>query len=109
MEKANMGAYIINSDFSVQEQEQKLKTWASENDAKIYGFYIDSNEKKSIRLEDRQEFKRLINDVKNHKIDSILTIDYERLTTDKDNLNNTLSNLKSSGVNVYSISDVLRG
>lgn len=109
MAKANVGAYIIDSDFSVPEQEQKLKTWANENDAKIYDFYIENSESKSVPLKDRQEFKRLLGDANSHKIDSILTIDYERLTTDKNRDNNTLNSLQSEGVNVYSISDVIRG
>ncbi|MCX7709390.1 MAG: recombinase family protein [Clostridia bacterium] len=109
MDKAHVGVYINPGEFSVEEQKQKLQTWASENEAKIYDYYIDQNTDQSVPLDDRKEFKRLLGDIRNHKIDSILTVDYDRLASDKQGVDDTLNSLESEGVRIYSISDTIRG
>jgi len=109
MAKATVGAYIVKSKYPVQEQEQKLNTWANENNARIYDFYVEENKDISVPLSDRREFRRLLSDVNTHKIDGILTVDFNRLSDGGNNAEQALNKLKSEGVELYSISDVLRG
>jgi hypothetical protein len=113
MSRLNLGAYIGTGNgsggFSPEEQKQKLETWARENNASISGYYIDNERDESRSLKEHKEFKRLINDIDMHKIDGVLSIDYGRLTTDRDDLNKALGELQVKGIEVFSITDVVRG
>lgn len=113
MTMANVGAYIGISrnpeGFLAEEQKQKLETWAKENNAAIRDFYIDNESDKLKPIREHQEFKRLLNDIGTHRIDSILSIDYGRLTDNNSDLSKTLDELQQKGVKVYSITDAIRG
>lgn len=112
MHKATVGVYVkapeSNKEFSVDAQKEKLETWARENDARIYDFYID-NTGMSTPINERQEFKRLLRDIDSRKVDSILSVDYDRLTNNAADMDRRLNELEEKGVKIYSITDVIRG
>lgn len=114
MHKAVVGAYLNSSgpldDFSIGSQKQKLQTWASENEALIYDYYIDSYNDATAPISDEHRgFRQLIKDIDNHKVDSVLIMDADRLTNNHSHMSDALKGLEDKGVKVYSITDVLRG
>lgn len=65
--------------FSINAQKEKLSSYANINDWEIVDFYIE-NGVSAKNLKDRPEVNRLINDIKDGKINNVLIYKLDRLT-----------------------------
>ncbi len=86
IEKPVTGIYIrvsteeqAKDGFSINAQKEKLTKYAELNDWNIYDYYIDDGISGK-NLVERKEVTRLINDIKNKKINNILIYKLDRLT-----------------------------
>lgn len=84
--KITTGIYIrvstedqAKDGFSIHAQREKLTKYAEANDWGIYDYYVDDGISGK-NLEDRSEVCRLINDVKEGKVNNILIYKLDRLT-----------------------------
>lgn len=82
----NTGIYIrvsteeqVKDGFSIHAQKEKLTMYAKINDWKIYDYYIDDGISGK-NIEARPEIKRMINDIKEKKVNNVLIYKLDRLT-----------------------------
>lgn len=82
----NTGIYIrvsteeqANNGYSIRAQEEKLKSYASIKDWNVFSVYIDEGISGK-NIVDRKELRRLIDDIKENKINNVLVYKIDRLT-----------------------------
>lgn len=86
MDMINAGIYIrvsteeqANNGYSIRAQEEKLRSYASIKDWNVFSVYIDEGISGK-NIVDRKELKRLINDIKENKVNNVLVYKIDRLT-----------------------------
>ena len=111
MKLKNAGIYVrvsterqVQEGYSVSAQKENLTNFAKSNDFKIYDIYADEGiSGKSI--DGRPSINRLIQDIKNGKIDIVLLQRFDRLTRSICDTQEFIDLFKKYDVDVWSISD----
>jgi site-specific DNA recombinase len=109
MDKDKIAFYAslyVDKDFEVpiKEQFEICDSKLSWHDDELAGYYSD--ERTIASSNPRCGLMRMLRDAKDGKIDSILTTDIDRLALNDKNLVEIVRRLKSSGVEVYTSTDL---
>lgn len=92
--------------FSIHAQKEKLTSYARINDWEIYDFYIDDGISGK-NITDRPSVKRLIEDVKNGKVNNILIYKLDRLTRSVKDLINLIELFENNNCSFNSVTEKL--
>lgn len=106
----NAGLYIrvsterqAQEGYSVAAQKENLTSFAKQQGWNVYDIYADEG-LSGKNIEDRPEVKRLINDIKNKKVDVVLLYKFDRLTRDMADTEQFIKLIQEFGIEVYTIS-----
>ena len=89
--------------YSVAAQKQNLMNFARGQGWNIYDIYSDEGISGK-NIKDRPEVKRLINDIKNKRIDVVVLYKFDRLTRDISDTEEIIKLIQEYGIEVYTIS-----
>lgn len=108
--KTNAGIYIrvsterqVLEGFSLEAQKDNLSTFAKMQGLKIYDVYADEGISGK-NIIDRPAVKRLIQDIKDKKIDVVVLYKFDRLTRDMKDTENFINLIREYGILVYTLS-----
>ena len=86
--KLNAGLYVrvstekqVQEGYSVAAQKTNLTKFVEGQGWKVFDIYADEGISGK-NIQDRPEVKRLINDIKEHKVDVVVLYKFDRLTRD---------------------------
>lgn len=106
----NAGLYIrvsterqVKEGYSVAAQKQNLSTFAKQQGWNIYDIYADEGISGK-NIQDRPEVKRLIEDIKQNKIDVVVLYKFDRLTRDSRDTEDIITLVQECGVQVFTLS-----
>ena len=89
--------------FSLDAQKENLYNFAITQGWKVYDSYIDEGVSGK-NIQDRKEVKRLIEDIKNKKIDIVVLYKFDRLTRDSRDTEDFMELIQNYGILVYALS-----
>ncbi|MDD2518408.1 MAG: recombinase family protein [Bacilli bacterium] len=89
--------------YSVEAQKENLTNFANEQGWNIFDLYADEGISGK-NIQDRPDVKRLINDIKNKKIDVVVLYKFDRLTRDMSDTEDVMKLIQEFGIQVYTIS-----
>lgn len=92
--------------FSINAQKEKLTSYAKVNDWEIVGYYIDDGISAK-NLKDRPNINRLIEDVKNSKVNNVLVYKLDRLTRSVKDLINLIELFEEHNCSFNSLTEKL--
>jgi len=92
--------------FSINAQKEKLTSYAKINDWEIYDFYIDDGISGK-NITDRPNVNRLIEDVKNGKVNNVLIYKLDRLTRSVKDLINLIELFENHNCSFNSVTEKL--
>jgi len=106
----NAGLYIrvsterqATEGYSVPAQKSNLTKFAERQNWDIYDIYADEGISGK-NIQDRPEVKRLINDIKNHKVDVVALYKFDRLTRDSRDTEDIIELIQQFGIQVFTLS-----
>lgn len=106
----NAGLYIrvsterqAQEGYSVSAQKENLTNFAKQQGWNILDIYADEGISGK-NIQDRPDVKRLINDIKNNKIDVVVLYKFDRLTRDMSDTEDVIKLIQEFGIQVYTIS-----
>lgn len=106
----NAGLYIrvsterqAQEGYSVAAQKENLTNFAKQQGWNIFDIYADEGISGK-NIQDRPDVKRLINDIKNRKIDVVVLYKFDRLTRDMSDTEDVIKLIQECGIEVYTIS-----
>ncbi|MGE5456337.1 MAG: recombinase family protein [Ignavibacteriales bacterium] len=106
----NAGLYIrvstekqAQEGYSVAAQKENLTSFAKQQGWNIFEIYSDEGISGK-NIQDRPDVKRLINDIKNKKIDVVVLYKFDRLTRDMLDTESIIKLIQECGIEVYTIS-----
>ena len=106
----NAGLYIrvsterqAKEGYSVPAQKQNLSSFAKQQGWNIYDIYADEGISAK-NIQDRPEVKRLIDDIKQNKLDVVILYKFDRLTRDSRDTEDIISLIQTFGIQVFTLS-----
>jgi site-specific DNA recombinase len=106
----NAGLYIrvsterqAQEGYSVAAQKENLTNFAKEQKWNIFNIYADEGISGK-NIQDRPGVIRLINDIKNKKVDVVVLYKFDRLTRDMSDTESIMKLIQECGIEVYTIS-----
>lgn len=110
MQKINAGIYIrvstehqAKEGYSITAQKENLTKFSNNQGWNIFDIYSDEGiSGKDIK--NRPEVKRLINDIKDNKIDVVVLYKFDRLTRDMSDTEDIIKLIQTFGVEVFTLS-----
>ena len=89
--------------FSLDAQKENLYNFAITQGWNVYDSYVDEGVSGK-NIQDRKEVKRLIEDIKNKKIDIVVLYKFDRLTRDSRDTEDFMELIQTYGILVYALS-----
>lgn len=109
-ETINVGLYIrvsterqVKEGYSVAAQKENLSSFALKQGWNIFDIYADEGISAK-NIQDRPEVKRLIEDIRNNKINVVVLYKFDRLTRDSRDTEDIISLLQECGIQVITLS-----
>lgn len=103
LKKADGYIRVVTDDrYAIDEQKRNIENAVFETDHELENCYIDTGSGAGL---DRQGIRRLLDDAKENKVDSVFVYSIDALSTDNGNTEELLEALAVHNVNVYSVSD----
>lgn len=106
----NVGLYIrvsterqAQEGYSVAAQKQNLINFACQQRWNIFDIYADEGISGK-NIQDRPDVKRLINDIKEKKVNAVALYKFDRLTRDMSDTEDIIKLIQQFGIEVYTIS-----
>lgn len=106
----NAGLYVrvstekqVQEGFSIAAQKANLSKFTKSQGWNVFDVYADEGISGK-NIEDRPEVKRLINDVKNKKIDVVVLYKFDRLTRDSRDTEDIIELIQQFGIQVFTLS-----
>lgn len=106
----NAGLYIrvsterqAQEGYSVAAQKENLTNFAKQQGWNIFNIYADEGISGK-NIQDRPDVKKLINDIKNKKVDVVVLYKFDRLTRDMSDTESIIKLIQECGIEVYTIS-----
>ena len=108
--KLNAGLYVrvsterqVQEGYSVSAQKINLTKFVEGQGWKVFDIYADEGISGK-NIQDRPEVKRLINDIKEHKVDVVVLYKFDRLTRDSRDTEDIIELIQQFGIQVYTLS-----
>lgn len=105
----NVGLYIrvsterqVKEGYSVSAQKENLSNFVKQQGWNIYDIYADKGISGK-NIDDRSEVKRLINDIKEKKIDVVAIYKFDRLTRDSKDTEEIIELIQQFGIQVFTL------
>lgn len=92
----------VKEGYSVSAQKKNLSNFAKQQGWKIFDIYADEGISGK-NIKDRPEVKRLINDIRNEKIDVVVLYKFDRLTRDSKDTEDIIELIQQHGIQVFTL------
>ena len=106
----NAGLYIrvsterqVKEGYSVSAQKENLSKFAKQQGWKIFDIYADEGISGK-NIKDRPEVKRLIEDIKQKRVDIVVLYKFDRLTRDSKDTEDIIELIQQCGIQVFTLS-----
>lgn len=106
----NAGLYIrvsterqVKEGYSVSAQKDNLSRFAKQQGWKIFDIYADEGISGK-NIKDRPEVKRLIEDIKQKRVDVVVLYKFDRLTRDSKDTEDIIELIQQCGIQVFTLS-----
>lgn len=106
----NAGLYIrvsterqVKEGYSVSAQKENLSKFAKQQGWKIFDIYADEGISGK-NIKDRPEVKRLIEDIKQKRVDVVVLYKFDRLTRDSKDTEDIIELIQQCGIQVFTLS-----